>query len=152
MHLKLEAIVLDEEKYYPRTHVDWHTVLRYKSALLAGAQFPPVTVGKRGRVYYLLDGWHRYQANQKIESEKIAAIVTPVPERLWFCEAVRLNIRHGIALSYVERLQSYMRLKRDGLAVDELQTIFATPIEDLEKATAQRGVWLKPDDLRPLVH
>jgi ParB-like nuclease domain len=150
MHLKLESIILDE-RYYPRSHVDWHTVLRYKSALLAGAQFPPVTVGKRGKAYYLLDGWHRYRANRKIGSEKITAIITPVPQRLWFCEAVRLNIRHGIALNYQERLQSYMRLKRDGLPVDELQTIFATPIEDMEKATAQRAVWLSPNDLRPLV-
>jgi hypothetical protein len=150
MFLSIESIVI-EEHYYPRSHVDWHNVLHYTRALETGAKFPPLVVGKRKTDYVLLDGRHRWSAYKKFGAERVGVITSPAPERLWFAEAVRLNISNGIPLSYQERLEAAMRLHRAKLEKGEIAKLIGIPEIELFAAVKERGGWLKPEHVKPVI-
>jgi hypothetical protein len=141
MFLKIDSITFDEG-LYPRNGLHWGQVQRYSEAIKTGSQFPPVVVGKNGELV-LIDGWHRMNAYKRAGEEKISAIITKAPKALWYAEAVRLNIRHGIALSMQERLEACMRLKKQGLEDAEIEKITAIPCDEIEKAVLERGHWEK---------
>lgn len=151
MYVKLESILIDES-LYPRNQVDWHDVVRYLSALRTGAELPPITVGKRkdGQIV-LIDGRHRYDASRAAKRKTIAAVLSKLPERHWFAEAVRLNSRHGRPLSFQERLIAAMRLQQQKFSAAEVEKITGIQTEQLRKAIAERGLWLHPGDVKPVV-
>lgn len=150
MFIPIESILIDE-LYYPRNVLAWRDVQRYVSALEVGAEFPPIVVGKRKGRYVIIDGRHRFEAFRKAKRAKIPAMVTRLPEDKWFAEAVRLNAIHGHPLSYQERIRAAMMLKQQKFSVKEIERIVAIQTPQLEKAIAERGHWLHPDDIRPVV-
>lgn len=150
MYLSLDSILIDE-LLYPRNELSWRDVQRYIAALQLGAEFPPVVVGKRDHRYVMIDGRHRYEAFRRAKKEKIPALVSKLPEPQWFAEAVRLNVVHGHPLSFQEKIRAAMILKRQSFNVEEIGKIVAVQSEQLEKAINERGHWVHPDDVRPVV-
>lgn len=150
MFLSLDSILIDE-LLYPRNELSWRDVQRYISALQLGVEFPPIIVGKREGRYVVIDGRHRYEAFRRAKKEKIPALVSKLPESQWFAEAVRLNVVHGHSLSYQEKIRAAMILQRQKLNVEEIAKIVAVQSEQLQKVIAERGHWVHPDDVRPVV-
>jgi ParB-like chromosome segregation protein Spo0J len=150
MYISTESILVDE-LYYPRNILAWRDVQRYVSALNIGAQFPPIIVGKRDGRYIVIDGRHRFEAFKKAHRPKIPAMLTKAPENHWFAEAVRLNSIHGHPLSYHERIRAAMQLKRQNFSAEEIEKIVAIQTPQLEKAIEERGHWLHPNDIKPVV-
>lgn len=46
-----------------RARLDVQAVKRYRAMTMAGRVPPPIRLGLRGGVYYLVDGWHRIEAD-----------------------------------------------------------------------------------------
>jgi hypothetical protein len=117
-----------------------------------GADFPPITLGKAAKDRLtLIDGRHRVEAFRKHKRAKIAATLTMAAEHLWFAEAVRLNTAHGMSLNYQERLSAAMRMFKDKLGDDQVSEAVRIPIAELKQAIAERGIWIKPTDAKPMV-
>lgn len=150
MYISLDSILIDE-LLYPRNELAWRDVQRYIAAVNIGTEFPPIIVGKRDGRYVLIDGRHRYEAFKRAKKEKIAALLTKLPEDKWFAEAVRLNVIHGHPLSYQEKLKAAMILKRQNFSLEEIEKIVVVQTEQLEQAINKRGAWINPNDVRPVV-
>ena len=150
MHIKLVDLIQDDS-IYPRNQVHFMAIDRYAKALAVGQSLPPILVGKRNNRYVLIDGKHRCGAYEKVGQDKISAVVTPLPEKEWFREAVRLNVIHGEPLSHQEKLSACMRLKRDGYSPEEIRTTVGEDIATWQKAVAERGHWLSPEDTKPVI-
>jgi hypothetical protein len=150
MHIDLDAILIDET-LYPRNQTYWKHTQQLMGALRTGASLPPIVVGKRNERFVIIDGRHRYEAHKRLKHAKIGALLTKRPESEWFIEAVRLNTRHGHGLSYQERISAAMILKRQEVDPETIAQIVNIPWDTLEKAINQRGTWLKPEDIKPVV-
>jgi len=150
MYLPIDSILVDE-LYYPRNELGWRHVQSYVNALRTGATFPPIIVGKRDGRYVLIDGRHRYEAFKRTKSDKIPAILTKLPETDWFAEAVRLNSSHGHPLSFQERIKAAMVLQKQKFSLDKIEKIVAIQSAQLQELIQQRGHWVHPEDIRPLV-
>jgi ParB-like chromosome segregation protein Spo0J len=150
MYIAIENILLDDN-LYPRNQVYWKHTQILMSAMKTGATMPPVVVGKRDGRYVIIDGRHRYEAHRRLKELKIAAMVTHLKEDQWFAEAVRLNTVHGHGLSYQEKLAASMILQRANYQTEEIAKIVHIPLEVLLKAIAERGSWLNPEDIKPVV-
>jgi transposase len=90
----LAALILDE-RLQSRAGVDPDTVAEYEDALRRGAEFEALWAVEIDGGLYLVDGWQRYEA-----AERVGIVEFPV--RVWFGtweEAVELaaqcNARHG---------------------------------------------------------
>lgn len=119
--------------------------------LRVGSTLPPIIVGKRDDRFVIIDGRHRYEAHKRLKHKKIGVLITQLPKSKWFAEAVRLNTIHGHGLSYQEKLAAAMILKRDRFKPEEIAKIVSIPLDALEEAIAQRGTWVNPEDVRPVV-
>jgi ParB-like nuclease family protein len=150
MYIALERIVMDE-RYYPRNGIFWRHIAELLSALRVNQTLPPIVVGKRDQRYVIIDGRHRYEAHKALKANKIAVLVTKLPETQWFAEAVRLNTAHGHGLSYQEKIAAAMQLRRLSFADKQIESIVRIPLDRLNSAIEERGRWLKPEDIRPLV-
>jgi ParB-like chromosome segregation protein Spo0J len=150
MYLAIDSILIDE-LYYPRNELGWRQIQNYVSALRTGATFPPIVVGKRNGRYVLIDGRHRYEAFKRTDNEKIPAMLTKLPESEWFAEAVRLNSSHGHPLSFQERIKAAMVLQKQKFSLDKIEKIVAIQSGQLQELIEQRGHWVHPEDIRPVV-
>jgi ParB-like chromosome segregation protein Spo0J len=150
MYLPIDSILIDE-LYYPRNEISWRQIQNYVNAIRTGATFPPVVVGKRDDRYVLIDGRHRYEAFKRTKSEKIPAMTSKLPQSDWFAEAVRLNSSHGHPLSFQERIRAAMVLQKQKFSLDKIEKIVAIQSAQLQELIQQRGHWVHPDDIRPVV-
>jgi ParB-like chromosome segregation protein Spo0J len=150
MHISIENILIDEN-LYPRNQVYWKHTQALMGALKAGSTLPPIVVGKRDGRYIVIDGRHRYECHRRLKRAKIAAMVTHLEEPQWFAEAVRLNSAHGHGLSYQEKLSASMILQRAKYPPNEIAKIVHIPLESLRQAIEQRGTWVSPEDIKPVV-
>jgi hypothetical protein len=150
MHIALDSILTDE-RYYPRNEIAWREIQRYCHALNLEAEFPPIVVAKRDDRYVIIDGRHRFEAYRKLKKAKIPALITKLPEAQWFAEAVRLNCIHGHPLSYQERIRAAMVLARQKFSFEQIERIVSIQTQALKEAIKQRGHWVHPEDIRPVV-
>jgi hypothetical protein len=150
MFLKLEQILIDET-LYPRNQINWRAILELMDALRVGDELPAIIVGRRAGKYVVIDGRHRWEAHRRLKRDKIAAMVTRLSEDQWFAEAVRRNTTHGRGLSYQEKIAAAMELRRRKMADSEISQIIRIPALEWDKAVKERGLWDRPDDIKPIV-
>lgn len=150
MHVDIERILIDEN-LYPRNQVYWKHTQAIMGALKVGQTLPPIVLGKREDRFILIDGRHRLEAHRRLKRAKIGAMITRLLEKEWFAEAVRLNTSHGQGLSYQEKISASMILQRAEYKPQEIAKIVHIPLESLLEAIKQRGTWLSPDDIKPVV-
>ena len=72
--VKISEIVLDV-KIYPRENKEGnkYVILKYAEEMRVGDVFPPILLGLFEGKYYLVDGWHRIKANEKIGKVRVLA-------------------------------------------------------------------------------
>ena len=80
--LRIRNIIF-EKKLYPRDTVDQNVVDRYMEESQSGANFPPITVAEKNKMFYILDGVHRLECRKKMGMTTIEAEIVKLPKR-WF--------------------------------------------------------------------
>lgn len=141
--LKTQILRVDElklvEKFYPREMVDWRVVATYNNALKVGAKFPPIVVGKVGRDFVVIDGWHRVKAFKMNKQEFIEAeILDTIDEKELFIEAVKRNIPHGRPFSIQDRVNIHLKLEKMHIDKMTIEKILMMPIANIEKISSGR--------------
>lgn len=87
-----------DNRFQVRVELDKIKVEQYKTALLAGATFPPIEIADVDGVPLLTDGWHRLAALEALGRTEVDANVTLATAREAAYMAVQANLRHGLPL------------------------------------------------------
>lgn len=138
--IPIETIHLDD-KIYPRTAgTEWHTVLSYRQAMESGQKFPPVVLTPREEGgYFLIDGWHRVRAWERLGMKAVkATVLRPMSKRAALEESLRRNMAHGRPLTFQDKLEAYRRLKRAGYDLEKVAGILHIPPGRLQKYVKSR--------------
>lgn len=89
------------------------TVDAYAEAMSEGAKFPPIELVSDGSSLYLVDGFHRFLAAQRLDWRTIDANVTPGTLRDAILRAAGANDRHGLPRSAADKRHSVATLLSD---------------------------------------
>ena len=127
---------------YPRSKVNWMTILRYKSAMAANAHFPPIRLGiveeDAEKRLWLVDGRHRLEALRQLGEKYVKAFIHRYKTfGELFADAVRCNIMHGLPLSPYDCARCIDRLKEFGFTREEISKIMMMPLESVGRFEAR---------------
>jgi len=111
--VNVEDLVLDHE-YQSRFSLDQGAVKKYAEAMKAGAEFPPITIGKVNGAPVVIDGWHRVTAARKIGRTTLPAILVENPEHELGWLAAEANLKHGVPLKRGELRNVFRAYVRAG--------------------------------------
>jgi hypothetical protein len=108
------ADLIETEENQIRSRFDRKTAERYESAMLAGSEFPPITVVVLNGAPVLVDGFHRVAAARAVGRRSLSAIVVDAkPEELrWL--AAEANMKHGLPLRKAEAREVFRAYVRAG--------------------------------------
>jgi len=138
---------------YPRSTVDWRTVLQYAEAMRAGAKFPPIIVAPIEGAMTVVDGVHRCRAMQRLKVASAGAQVLPAMSPAdALLEATRLNARHGKPLTFTDRLDVYRRLTEHGFTQAQVGEVLQARAKEISRLAASRVAYAasgKEVTLRP---
>lgn len=139
MLLKTADITIDET-LTPRFGLDDATVEAYSDAIMAGASFPPILVGKdqEGR-YVLIDGHHRLTAQDLCSKDSIEVEVTKLLKSQWLIEACRRNSTHGLPLKEQEKYVAAARLAKEGFNDEQIAKAIGVAAKLLEERRDKRN-------------
>lgn len=139
--LKIEQVKIDKETY-PRISTDFVTSARYYNALRSGAQFPPITVAKLGKFYFLVDGAHRLKANKDNKQTHIQVeVLTKLKNKKQiYIEAVKRNISHGRQFSTQEVTKICITLEDWKMSQKAISEIVRIPAKSIKPFVAKRMV------------
>jgi hypothetical protein len=112
MQLELSNIRIDGGTQ-PRSKIDESIVTDYATAMLDGAQFPPVVVFFDGVDNWLADGFHRFHAIRKNDNESIEADVRTGTLRDAILYSVSANASHGLRRTNEDKRRSVLILMND---------------------------------------
>ena len=138
MRLSIEQIIVDPA-LYPRERVYAANVMALVHAIEAGETLPPIVVGKRDKAFVLLDGAHRLEAYRVLVRKDVAVIVSGVPPKEFFAEAVRLNAAHGLRLTEAEKISAADRLQDMGYRDAAISRIVMMPVDPIRKGLEGRA-------------
>jgi uncharacterized small protein (DUF1192 family) len=93
--LKLSEIRLDH-RLQSRVEINQDVVAEYRDAILAGEKLPPVAVVFDKVYYYLVDGFHRFDATTAANLGEINALVTEGHFQDALLASVGANSKHGL--------------------------------------------------------
>ena len=97
----------------PRDHIKEDVVKQYVEDMVAGAEFPPVTVFSDGSDYWLADGFHRVTACHALGVKHISADVRPGTRRGAMLFACGANATHGYPRTNADKRRAVFRLLND---------------------------------------
>lgn len=105
----------------PRSEINAWTVQEYADAMANGDIFPPVTVFYDGAEYWLADGFHRYHAKERQETNFIDADVRQGTreDAVWF--ACGANATHGLRRTNADKrraVETALRLPKGATQSD----------------------------------
>lgn len=116
--VKTDSLVFDWT-IAPRKGLDDVWVRRLKSAILSGAELPPIVVCDRSM--RIVDGFHRVTANLELKREEMPAELRHYDDdTALFRDAVRLNIAHGQPLTPYELAKCALKLQSLALSTKEI--------------------------------
>ncbi|MBN2583982.1 MAG: hypothetical protein JXL80_13035 [Planctomycetes bacterium] len=110
--LKLDQIRIDGGTQ-PRVAIDEQVVADYAEQYSNGVDLKPVVVFFDGATYWLADGFHRYWANRKIESDYIFAFVHQGTQRDAILYSVGANATHGLRRTNADKRKAVLTLLED---------------------------------------
>jgi hypothetical protein len=110
--LKLDQIRIDGGTQ-PRVAIDEQVVADYAEQYSNGVDLKPVVVFFDGATYWLADGFHRYWANRKIESDYIFAFVHQGTQREAILYSVGANATHGLRRTNADKRKAVLTLLED---------------------------------------
>jgi hypothetical protein len=121
--------------FYPRNSVNMMIVEKYANYIKAGAEFPPILVGRLHNHLIVVDGWHRTHAYIKLRIKYIRAIVRDYSsEKDLFADAVRLNQGHGYSLTKHDRQRCIRRLKLMKFNPEEIMRLTSIPASEVTRS------------------
>jgi len=126
VELKLSDLVIPQG-LLPRvlTGTIPEVVEKYKQMMEDGVEFDPIKVWKRGREYWVIDGIHRLDAARQVGKTTLKAeIVELKDETEYRIEAIKANLKHGVALQEAEKKILAQILFEEGLSKEEIRKIF----------------------------
>jgi hypothetical protein len=89
------------------------TVSDYANDMLDGAVFPPVILFDDGTDLWLADGYHRVEANRKVEHTEIMAEIRAGTCRDAILHAIGANAAHGLRRTQADKRRAVERLLKD---------------------------------------
>ncbi len=110
--LKLNQIRIDGGTQ-PREQLNEAVVDQYAGDLRDGAELPPLTVFFDGTDYWLVDGFHRYNAYAKLGRMEIDADVREGTQRDAVLYSVGANAAHGLQRTNADKRRSVETLLND---------------------------------------
>src|SRR5439155_25967459 len=131
----LDDLVLEDKRVYPRTATHWQTVLSYYQAMRKGSIFPNLVLTRLDDQWIVLDGAHRVKAMKLLAKEK-GEQNPPVRVEVVTCgnyddayvEAVKRNVKHGLAFGYFEKKQMAIRLHdKQGMTIKDMENVLEMP-------------------------
>lgn len=111
-NLRLDHIRIDGGTQ-PRVSIDEQVVAEYAEQYSNGVDLKPVVVFFDGATYWLADGFHRYWANRKIESDYIFANVHQGTQRDAILYSVGANATHGLRRSNEDKRKAVLIMLED---------------------------------------
>jgi hypothetical protein len=97
----------------PRAQLDDDVVVEYAEAMEAGADFPPVKVFHDGTAYWLVDGYHRVAAAERLERETVNADIIQGNQRDAILHSCGANREHGLRRTNEDKRRAVRRLLED---------------------------------------
>jgi hypothetical protein len=114
---RVEPIPLDRIKddggAQMRAEMRAETVDDYANDMLDGAVFPPVILFDDGTDLWLADGFHRVEANRKVEHTEIMAEIRAGTSRDAILHAIGSNAAHGLRRTQADKRRAVERLLKD---------------------------------------
>ncbi|MBI1338294.1 MAG: hypothetical protein GC164_15230 [Phycisphaera sp.] len=98
----------------PRVSIDEQVVAEYAELYSSGVDLPPVTVFFDGATYWLVDGFHRYWANKRINSDHVFAHVHHGTQRDAILYSVGANADHGLRRTNGDKRKAVLTMLEDG--------------------------------------
>jgi len=111
--IKIGEIIVDDN-IQSRTGLNGHIIDEYAEEIKLGAQFPPVDLFFDGKLYFLTDGFHRYQAFKKENKTIIPSIIHKGSRREAILYSVGVNSQHGIRRTNMDKQRAVCKLLNDG--------------------------------------
>lgn len=97
----------------PRAKLDDKIIREYADDMINGAKFPPVDVFYDGEVYWLADGFHRWNAALKAELRDIETIIHQGTRREAVLFSVSVNAEHGFRRTNEDKRRAAQMLLGD---------------------------------------
>jgi hypothetical protein len=97
------ANITVDKALQPRVTLNSEVIADYRDAYVDGIELPPIDLIQNGETYWLVDGFHRLSAAQKLGFETIAAQVTKGNREAAIRAAIRANIAHGLRRSSADK-------------------------------------------------
>lgn len=117
--------IVKDERFQIRNKMNLQQVTQYKKAIRANnmeSPFPPIHLARKDGFLYLVDGWHRLAAMERVKLTRVTAIITEVTtdgEIEWLTATG--NLTHGLPLKPRERrkvfnayIDTRQHIKADG--------------------------------------
>jgi ParB-like chromosome segregation protein Spo0J len=104
--LSITRIIL-ERRFQVRVKMDANTVEKYRKAIDAGIEMPPVEVAQVKGTLILVDGWHRLTAAKLAGKQRINANVIEASEAEAAWLAVQANLKHGLPLKSADVCRAF---------------------------------------------
>lgn len=118
---QIDTLVLDKT-IWARQHLSQVVVNSLLQARKVGEVFPPIRGDKKTRK--IVDGFHRIAVERKLDSPTIRVEWHKYDsDGEMFADSVRINRRHGFALSSFELKDAVARLAAFGYKVDSISSI-----------------------------
>ena len=104
--IQLNSIVM-HAPLQVRRRLDAGAVKRYRDMTKAGSEPPPIKVGRHDGQNFLVDGWHRVEADALVhlkdyEGDTVKVLVADLSEAQVRWEAAKANMGHGVPLKAAE--------------------------------------------------
>jgi len=110
--IKLNEIVIDAGTQQ-RVTINNDVVAEYAEAMRCGTKFPAITVFFNGSSYYLVDGYHRYNATKDAGIDDILADVIDGTKREAVLYSLGVNNSHGIRLTNSDKRKAVLTMLED---------------------------------------
>ena len=105
--IKLTDIATDDD-LQSRVKIEAEVVDEYASAMQRGESFPPIIVFSDGEKNWLADGYHRYNAAQKAEIERLSAEIRTGTKLDALKFALSANATHGLRRSSADKRRAVL--------------------------------------------
>lgn len=122
--VSISDIVFDAALWV-RARMDLSAVRRYRDALRAGRELPPVVLGRVDCALFVADGWHRVEAARQEQLSVITADVRDMKRAEVAWTSAERNLNHGVPLKRSERrrvFSAYVAAGRHRLARGRYKT------------------------------
>jgi hypothetical protein len=100
--VSISDIVFDAALWV-RARLDLSAVRRYRDALRAERELPPVILGRVDGALFVADGWHRLDAARQEQLSVVTAVVRDMKRAEVAWTSAECNLSHGVPLKRSER-------------------------------------------------